>query len=73
MIDSAGEKRLVYRRNIRRFPHGSAGKEVFLAKPFPVRLFENRLPGGCGVVADDPAAGVYANLVLQALIHGFGI
>ncbi len=44
-----------------------------IVKPFPARLFENRLPGGCGVVADDLAAGVYANLVLQALIHGFGM
>ena len=46
---------------------------MFLAKPFPVRLLENRLPGGCGVVADDLAAGVYANLVLQVLIYGFGM
>ncbi len=44
-----------------------------IVKPFPARLFENRLPGGCGVVADDLAAGVYANLVLQALIYGFGM
>lgn len=44
-----------------------------IVKPFPARLFENRLPGGCGVVADDLAAGVYGNLVLQVLIHGFGI
>lgn len=42
-----------------------------IVKPFPARLFENRLPGGCGVVADDLAAGVYANLVLQVLIYGF--
>lgn len=44
-----------------------------IVKPFPARLFENRLPGGCGVVADDLAAGVYANLVLQVLIYGFGM
>lgn len=44
-----------------------------IVKPFPARFFENRLPGGCGVVADDLAAGVYGNLVLQALIHGFGM
>ena len=44
-----------------------------IVKPFPARLFQDRLPGGCGVVADDLAAGVYANLVLQALIYGFGM
>ena len=44
-----------------------------IVKPFPARLFQDRLPGGSGVVADDLAAGVYANLVLQALIYGFGM
>ena len=41
-------------------------------KPFPARTFQDRLPGGLGVVADDWAAGIYANLVLQGLAHGFG-
>jgi phosphatidylglycerophosphatase A len=40
-----------------------------IVKPFPARLFQDRLPGGLGVVADDLAAGVYANGVLQLLIH----
>ena len=44
-----------------------------ITKPFPARLFQDRLPGGLGVVADDLAAGVYANLVLQALIYWWGI
>ena len=44
-----------------------------IVKPFPARLFQERIPGGCGVVADDLAAGVYGNLALQALIHGLGI
>ena len=44
-----------------------------IVKPFPARLFQDRLPGGLGVVADDLAAGVYANLVLQLLIHLGGI
>ena len=39
-----------------------------IIKPFPARLFEERLPGGLGVVADDLAAGVYANVALQILI-----
>jgi phosphatidylglycerophosphatase A len=37
-------------------------------KPFPARFFQERVPGGCGVVADDLAAGVYGNLALQLLI-----
>ena len=44
-----------------------------IVKPFPARLFEDRLPGGLGVVADDLAAGVYANVVLQILIRLAGI
>ncbi|HKQ59766.1 MAG TPA: phosphatidylglycerophosphatase A [Candidatus Polarisedimenticolaceae bacterium] len=35
-------------------------------KPFPARRLE-ALPGGSGIMADDLAAGVYANLSLQAL------
>lgn len=44
-----------------------------ILKPFPARLFEDRLPGGMGVVADDLAAGLYANVVLQILILLAGI
>ena len=44
-----------------------------IVKPFPARLFQERLPGGLGVVADDLAAGVYANVVLQVLIRLGGI
>ncbi len=38
-----------------------------IAKPFPVKKLE-RLRGGYGIVMDDVAAGVYANLCLQAYI-----
>jgi phosphatidylglycerophosphatase A len=44
-----------------------------IVKPFPARLFQDRLPGGLGVVADDLAAGVYTNVVLQLLIHLVGV
>ncbi|MEM1319351.1 MAG: phosphatidylglycerophosphatase A [Bacteroidota bacterium] len=37
-------------------------------KPLYVRSME-RLPGGWGVMMDDVLAGIYANLVLQVLIH----
>lgn len=39
-------------------------------KPFPIRLIE-RAPNGWGIMLDDAAAAVYANLVLQAAYrHG---
>jgi phosphatidylglycerophosphatase A len=40
-----------------------------IVKPFPARLFQDKLSGGCGVVADDLAAGVYGNIVIQILIY----
>ena len=39
-----------------------------ILKPFPVRRLEG-LPGGSGIMADDLMAGLYANLVLQALVR----
>jgi phosphatidylglycerophosphatase A len=36
-----------------------------ILKPFPIRRLEKRFKGGFGVVLDDVAAGVYANVVLQ--------
>jgi phosphatidylglycerophosphatase A len=37
-------------------------------KPFPVRLIDQKVGGGFGVMADDLAAGVYAGLVLWILV-----
>jgi phosphatidylglycerophosphatase A len=39
-----------------------------IVKPPPVRQLE-RLPEGTGIVVDDVAAGIYALLALQLLIH----
>jgi phosphatidylglycerophosphatase A len=39
-----------------------------ILKPPPIRWCE-RLPGGWGVMADDVAAGVAANIVLRIIIH----
>jgi phosphatidylglycerophosphatase A len=39
-----------------------------IVKPFPARLLENRLPGGYGIVLDDVAAGIYANIILLILV-----
>src|SRR5262249_535689 len=37
-------------------------------KPFPVRLIDQKIGGGLGVMADDLAAGVYGALVLWILV-----
>ncbi len=42
-----------------------------IAKPFPIGMIDRRLPGGWGVMLDDIAAGIYANLVLRLLVRGF--
>jgi len=39
-----------------------------ILKPPPVRQLE-KLPEGTGIMIDDVGAGVYANIVLQVLIH----
>ena len=40
-----------------------------IVKPFPIRILDKRLPGGWGVVADDVAAGIIANLMLRIIIQ----
>ena len=40
-----------------------------ILKPFPIRNLDKRIPGGLGVVADDVAAGIIANLLLRIIIH----
>lgn len=37
-------------------------------KPWPAGLIDRRLPGGAGVVLDDVASGVYANLITRLLL-----
>lgn len=58
-------------------PHVVLGFVLFrffdILKPFPARLFQDRLPGGYGVVGDDWAAGLWGNLVLQLLIRYAGV
>jgi len=41
-------------------------------KPFPVKQLDKRLSGGFGIVLDDVAAGIYANLVWSLAIRIFG-
>ncbi len=42
-----------------------------IAKPFPIRRLETKLPGGWGVVGDDILAGIYANVALRLAIRLF--
>ncbi len=41
-------------------------------KPFPVRQLEQRYRNGFGIMIDDVVAGIYAALVLQALVYFSG-
>ena len=36
-----------------------------ILKPFPIRYLDQRLAGGWGVVMDDVAAGIIANMILR--------
>ena len=38
-----------------------------IIKPFPIRILEERVRGGYGVVLDDIAAGIYTNLIIHVL------
>lgn len=38
-----------------------------ILKPFPIRVIEERIKGGWGIVLDDVMAGLYANLGLRVL------
>jgi len=40
-----------------------------ITKPFPIRTLDKRLSGGIGVVMDDVAAGIFANLLLRVIIY----
>jgi len=38
-------------------------------KPYPAGWIDRNLAGGWGIVLDDVAAGIYANLILQGVRH----
>lgn len=40
-----------------------------ILKPFPIRSLDKRVGGGLGVVADDVAAGIIANLLLRFIFQ----
>lgn len=44
-----------------------------IVKPPPARWCQDRLPGGWGVVMDDVAAGIWANVALQLVLTVFNV
>ena len=40
-----------------------------ISKPFPIRILERKVPGGAGIVIDDLAAGVIANITLRVILY----
>ena len=44
-----------------------------ITKPFPIRFLERRVKGGSGIVLDDIAAGIIANITLRILLQLFDI
>jgi phosphatidylglycerophosphatase A len=40
-----------------------------ILKPYPAGWLDRNLSGGWGIVLDDVAAGIYANLILQGVVH----
>jgi phosphatidylglycerophosphatase A len=39
-----------------------------IIKPFPIRLLDQKLPGGAGIVLDDVMAGIYGNLLIRIVL-----
>ena len=54
-----------------------AGFIIFRAfdilKPFPIRMLQDKLSGGSGVVLDDVLAGIYTNLILRLAFYITGV
>jgi phosphatidylglycerophosphatase A len=44
-----------------------------IVKPFPIRTFERRIPGGLGVMMDDVLAGVYVLALLHVLRYVYDV
>jgi phosphatidylglycerophosphatase A len=40
-----------------------------ILKPFPIRILDQKITGGAGIVMDDVAAGIIANLFLRIIIY----
>ncbi len=46
---------------------------IDILKPFPIRVLDQKVPGGAGIVADDIAAGVMGNIVLRIVFYFTGV
>ncbi len=44
-----------------------------ILKPWPIGKIDEKIPGGVGVMADDIAAGIVSNIVLQILVQWDGL
>jgi len=44
-----------------------------IVKPWPIRIIDERVGGGLGIMMDDVLAGVLAALVMQLMWVGFGV
>jgi len=40
-----------------------------IVKPVPIRTLERKISGGAGIVADDVAAGIIANITLRIILY----
>lgn len=40
-----------------------------ILKPFPIRMIDQKIKNGYGVVLDDVLAGVYANIAFSLILH----
>ncbi len=53
------------------WPYVAAGFIIFrvfdIIKPYPAGWIDRKVAGGYGIVLDDVAAGIYANIVLQII------
>ncbi|MBP9722002.1 MAG: phosphatidylglycerophosphatase A [Gammaproteobacteria bacterium] len=40
-----------------------------IVKPWPIRIIDQRMSGGMGIMFDDVLAGIYANILLNIIIY----
>ena len=43
-----------------------------ILKPFPIRLIDEKIEGGWGIMFDDVLAGIYANILIRLIGWGTG-
>ncbi len=43
-----------------------------ILKPFPIRLIDEKIEGGWGIMLDDVLAGIYANILIRLIGWGTG-